>query len=275
MGLLVLIVSESADRAGASTNPASEQRLRRRRNVRQRSGFFEKISQSPEVPTSDRRVFRGADERRRRAMYAANDYSRLKTDIRGSTEAVVARSHQAAVQIRLVGQAGIERFSVRIFNLAGVALLWTAGRLLSSRRFGTGFFRHAATAKDSDQHQTPRILSHQLTLAPWSRPSFPQGRDRRHHRPEKTTAGVGAGVRPRYPWPRASFADSRAQPGRTPGQAAKTGQYLRYGKNLPCIVTFTRSPLGSGRRSRLISKSIALMIPSPNSSWISSFQVLP
>lgn len=99
-------------------------------------------------------------------MYAANDYSRLETDIRGSTEAVVARSHQAAVQIRLVGEAGIERFPVRIFDLAGVALLWTTGRLLSIRCSRNGFFRHAATAKDSDQQQTPRILSHDLTLAP-------------------------------------------------------------------------------------------------------------
>ena len=38
---------------------------------------------------------------------------------------------------------------------------------------------------------------------------------------------------------------------------------------------FDRSPLRSGWRSIAMSKSMALMMPSPNSSWISSFQVVP
>ena len=41
------------------------------------------------------------------------------------------------------------------------------------------------------------------------------------------------------------------------------------------MVSFTRSPFWSGCRSSPMSKSIALMMPSPNSSWISSFQVVP
>ncbi len=55
----------------------------------------------------------------------------------------------------------------------------------------------------------------------------------------------------------------------------RTLQYLRYGRNLPLKVTLTRSPLGSGTRSTLNSKSIALMIPSPNSSSISALSVVP
>ena len=43
----------------------------------------------------------------------------------------------------------------------------------------------------------------------------------------------------------------------------------------PLIVMLTRSPLGSGSRCRSILKSMALMIPSPNSSWISSLKVVP
>lgn len=37
----------------------------------------------------------------------------------------------------------------------------------------------------------------------------------------------------------------------------------------------TRSPFWSGCRSNTMPKSIPLMIPSPNSSWIMSFQVVP
>ena len=39
--------------------------------------------------------------------------------------------------------------------------------------------------------------------------------------------------------------------------------------------TLTRSPFGSGRRSIVMSKSIADMMPSPNSSSISAFQAAP
>ncbi|MFM2074192.1 MAG: hypothetical protein RJB34_497 [Pseudomonadota bacterium] len=52
-------------------------------------------------------------------------------------------------------------------------------------------------------------------------------------------------------------------------------QYCLYGKNLPDSTTFTRSPLGSGWRTMSMLKSMALMMPSPNSSWISSLMVVP
>ena len=41
------------------------------------------------------------------------------------------------------------------------------------------------------------------------------------------------------------------------------------------MAIFTRSPFWSGWRSMVMSKSMADMMPSPNSSWISSFQVVP
>ncbi len=59
------------------------------------------------------------------------------------------------------------------------------------------------------------------------------------------------------------------------GLAAGIAHHFRYARNLPCMVTFTRSPFGSGSFSTSISKSIALMMPSPNFSWISSFSVVP
>src|SRR5260221_13235110 len=48
-----------------------------------------------------------------------------------------------------------------------------------------------------------------------------------------------------------------------------------YGRNLPHMVTWTRSPFGSSTLLISIVKSIALMIPSPNCSWISSLIVSP
>src|ERR1700674_2980856 len=39
--------------------------------------------------------------------------------------------------------------------------------------------------------------------------------------------------------------------------------------------TFTRSPFGSGSRWMSMVKSIALMMPSPNSSWINALSVVP
>jgi type III restriction enzyme len=58
-------------------------------------------------------------------------------------------------------------------------------------------------------------------------------------------------------------------------EVAKCTQYSLYGKNLPDSTTFTRSPLGSGWRTMSMEKSMALMMPSPNSSWISSLMVVP
>ena len=52
-------------------------------------------------------------------------------------------------------------------------------------------------------------------------------------------------------------------------------QYVLYGRNLPLIVILTRSPLGSASRVRSMLKSMALMMPSPNSSWISDLKVVP
>jgi hypothetical protein len=48
-----------------------------------------------------------------------------------------------------------------------------------------------------------------------------------------------------------------------------------YGRHFPLSTTFTRSPFGSGSRVMSIEKSIALMMPSPNSSWINSLIVVP
>lgn len=52
-------------------------------------------------------------------------------------------------------------------------------------------------------------------------------------------------------------------------------QYVLYGRNFPLITMLTRSPFGSGSRCRSILKSIALMMPSPNSSWMSALNVVP
>lgn len=48
-----------------------------------------------------------------------------------------------------------------------------------------------------------------------------------------------------------------------------------YGKNFPFMVTRTRSPLGSSTFSICMEKSMALIMPSPNFSWIISFMVSP
>lgn len=51
--------------------------------------------------------------------------------------------------------------------------------------------------------------------------------------------------------------------------------HFLYGRNLPSRVTTTRSPLGDSTFLMSISKSIALMMPSPNISWIRAFIVDP
>ena len=52
-----------------------------------------------------------------------------------------------------------------------------------------------------------------------------------------------------------------------PKGVARLGrQPFLYLRNLPVITIFTRSPLGSGCRDKSRSKSIALIMPSPNSS---------
>ena len=51
----------------------------------------------------------------------------------------------------------------------------------------------------------------------------------------------------------------------SPCLRSEGGYHLLYGRNLPDIVTFTRSPCsGSSSRSTFIVKSMALIIPSPN-----------
>jgi len=54
-----------------------------------------------------------------------------------------------------------------------------------------------------------------------------------------------------------------------------SNQYILYGRNLPFSTIFTRSPFGSSTREISIEKSIALMMPSPNSSWIRDLIVMP
>ena len=51
--------------------------------------------------------------------------------------------------------------------------------------------------------------------------------------------------------------------------------HFLYGKNLPFIVTITRSPLGSSFFCTSSSKSMALMMPSPNISWMIALSVVP
>ena len=52
-------------------------------------------------------------------------------------------------------------------------------------------------------------------------------------------------------------------------------QYDLYGRNLPDMLMLTRSPAAFGSRFMSMRKSIALMMPSPNSSWMSSLKVVP
>src|SRR5579883_448528 len=51
--------------------------------------------------------------------------------------------------------------------------------------------------------------------------------------------------------------------------------HLRYGRNFPLYVTTTRSPLGSSFFWMSSSKSMALMMPSPNISWMIALMVVP
>ena len=57
------------------------------------------------------------------------------------------------------------------------------------------------------------------------------------------------------------------------GQSARHSHW--YGRNFPSRVMRTLSPAGSGTRSTAARKLIPLMIPSPNSSWISALNAGP
>ncbi len=61
----------------------------------------------------------------------------------------------------------------------------------------------------------------------------------------------------------------------TAAREASSPQYVLYGKNFPLMTMRTRSPLGSGSRVMSMLKSMADMMPSPNSSWISCLKVVP
>lgn len=72
----------------------------------------------------------------------------------------------------------------------------------------------------------------------------------------------------------------RGDPGHTQGHPAQNrltgGRYQAlYGKNFPFMVITTRSPLGFSSFSTSMVKSMALMMPSPNFSWISCLRVSP
>ena len=58
-------------------------------------------------------------------------------------------------------------------------------------------------------------------------------------------------------------------------QAERPVYQALYGRNLPFMVMTTRSPAGFASRSTSSVKSIALMMPSPNSSWIRSLAGSP
>lgn len=59
------------------------------------------------------------------------------------------------------------------------------------------------------------------------------------------------------------------------GRSLRGGHHTRYGRNFPFIVRTARSPFGSATRATSSSKSIALTMPSPNSSATSSRMVAP
>src|SRR5262249_51902757 len=60
----------------------------------------------------------------------------------------------------------------------------------------------------------------------------------------------------------------------TPAHGAKR-QYVLYCRYFPVITSFTRSPFSCAWREMSRSKSVALMMPSPKSSWINSLIVVP
>ena len=64
---------------------------------------------------------------------------------------------------------------------------------------------------------------------------------------------------------------SAADP-RFPGSRA---HHRLYGRNLPDMVILTRSPFGSSSFSTSMVKSMALMMPSPNVSWMTSLSGMP
>jgi hypothetical protein len=68
----------------------------------------------------------------------------------------------------------------------------------------------------------------------------------------------------------AALAGAACRPPRRDGR-----QYVLYGRNFPLMTMRTRSPLGSGSRAMCIEKSIALMMPSPNSSWMRALIAVP
>jgi Domain of unknown function (DUF1707) len=82
-------------------------------------------------------------------------------------------------------------------------------------------------------------------------------------------------VRPPRPPRRTFWQWVRRAPARPAITARLSPSHHWYGKNFPSRTTTTRSPAGSGSRRTSRRKLIALMIPSPNSSWMSSLIVGP
>jgi hypothetical protein len=82
-------------------------------------------------------------------------------------------------------------------------------------------------------------------------------------------------VRPPRPPRRTFWQWLRREPARAAITARLSPSHHWYAKNFPSRTTTTRSPAGSGSRRTSRRKLIALMIPSPNSSWMSSLIVGP
>jgi hypothetical protein len=82
-------------------------------------------------------------------------------------------------------------------------------------------------------------------------------------------------VRPPRPPRRTLWQWLRREPARPAITARLPPSHHWYGRNFPSRTTTTRSPAGSGSRRTSRRKLIALMIPSPNSSWMSSLIVGP
>src|SRR5690606_36189070 len=87
-------------------------------------------------------------------------------------------------------------------------------------------------------------------------------------------ADGAAGARAVRPAARVVIPHGRDPLAGRPNRPGRT-QYDLYGRYLPLSTILTQSPFGSASRWMSIEKSIALMMPSPNSSWISSFIVEP
>jgi len=140
-----------------------------------------------------------------------------------------------------------------------------ARRTLAPRRARSS--RHPAEASPALRHLAETRRAHRrVRSASRSAREMARGRIPWAHRDKRGLAGI---ARSRTPAsmparPPPAFQPEPCGRGSHSGCASWRAHHLRYGRNLPCMVTFTRSPFGSGTVSTYISKSMALMMPSPS-----------